>query len=133
MKEQIKVRLKKHLIYFARLGKVLIYEEAALPTGYPPYAKCFTDLLDEVEKEIYAQYSVSISSMIVKKSSGIPGLGYFKKAVRDYGKTMIFRDEDVVSEEGLLYWAKSLRDVHNLFSVKMDDPFDYHDFLILKG
>jgi len=64
-----------------------------------------------VDREVFEEYGVYISSIIVKKDFGVPNPVFFSKFPEN-----TFTDTNRYSK-----WAKMVRDVHNKFSVRIEN------------
>lgn len=108
-KATAKEEMRAALINVARKREIVTYSELCLripSVGLYPHSFIFTQLLREVCHEEYAKGHHQLCALVVSKSTGMPGGGYFSDTAplkRDFGDLVEEWRADV--EDVFEYWS----------------------------
>lgn len=95
-----KIAREKSVIYYSKLGQMI-----NLDMNNPADRNRIAKILDEINRHEVKQYGrPMLSAVVIKKSTGMPGEGFFKCA-KDLDKYRGGTDYD--------FWAHELDEVHN--------------------
>jgi hypothetical protein len=84
--EALKQEMREILIGLAKLGQTICYSDLAalLRTAHVHHrSPVFHRILDEMCREDAAAGHVTLATLVVRKDSGIPGMGYFTIAASE--------------------------------------------------